>query len=406
MGVTRKGDLRTGTPLWLRHRIPSVPRSTLEDFPSAVDVLVIGAGISGALVADLLSEAGLSVAVVDRRGAARGSSAASTALIQSEIDQPLIRLASQVGFVAATRHYRRAKLAVAALIERTTRLGLARPPIRRPSLYLAGDLLDAAGLLRERTAREQAGLEVELVSRVRLRREYGLARSSALLSWGDYAADPVALTTGFLNAAVARGARLFAPEEIVQLREGPRGVVATTRRGAVARARFAVYATGYEIPFAIPRRRHRLQSTWAIATRPQRAALWPTECLIWEASDPYLYLRTTEDGRIVCGGLDEAFQDEARRDRLLERKTRSLERRLATMFPAADSRAEFRWTGTFGSTPTGTPTIGFLPDRRRTLAVLGYGGNGFTFSMIAAQLIRGLVVGDGDPDADLYAFAH
>ena len=40
----------------------------------------------------------------------------------------------------------------------------------------------------------------------------------------------------------------------------------------------------------------------------------------------------------------------------------------------------------------------------RCYAVLGYGGNGITFSMVAAQLIRGLINGTGDPDEDLFAF--
>ena len=47
--------------------------------------------------------------------------------------------------------------------------------------------------------------------------------------------------------------------------------------------------------------------------------------MIWEASDPYLYLRTTPDGRILCGGEDEEFSDEAARDALLPRKTATLQ---------------------------------------------------------------------------------
>jgi glycine/D-amino acid oxidase-like deaminating enzyme len=37
-------------------------------------------------------------------------------------------------------------------------------------------------------------------------------------------------------------------------------------------------------------------------------------------------------------------------------------------------------------------------------AVLGYGGNGFTFSVIAAQTIAGSVGGQPDPDAELFDF--
>lgn len=38
----------------------------------------------------------------------------------------------------------------------------------------------------------------------------------------------------------------------------------------------------------------------------------------------------------------------------------------------------------------------------RCFAVLGYGGNGITFSAIAAQIIQRAVIGMPDPDADLF----
>jgi glycine/D-amino acid oxidase-like deaminating enzyme len=404
MPTTRRVNLRTGTPVWLRHRAPRVYRNSLRSRRASTDVLVIGAGISGALVADVLGEAGLSVLIVDRRGAIKGSSAASTALIQYEIDQPLTVLARRIGLHSAIRHYRRSKLGVAAISERAARLGLTSELVGRDSLYLAGDVLDADGLASECRARQRAGFETHLLSRSHLKRGYGIARQAGILSFGNYAANPVGLTAGFLNAALSRGAQLVAPEEIVHISETSRGVIARARRGEEIHARFAVYATGYEMPVEVPKKAHRLSSTWAIATRSQRRALWPTQCLIWEASSPYLYLRTTTDGRIVCGGCDEDFKDEATRDALLERKAKTLELKLSALFPEVDAHAQFRWTGTFGVTPTGTPSIGFLPHRRRTLAVLGYGGNGFTFSMIAAEVVRGLIIGDGDPDADLYAF--
>jgi glycine/D-amino acid oxidase-like deaminating enzyme len=404
MPATRKVDLWTGAPLWLQRRVPTVPRERRFSSKIAADIVVIGAGISGALAADVLSEAGLSVVVVDRRGPVKGSSAASTALIQYEIDEPLTRLARKIGSNAAVRHYRRSKLAVDALVERANRECVSADLVRRDSLYLAGDVLDAAGLEAEGRARQRAGFEVSLLRRLALKPGYGIARTAALRSFGNYAANPVRFTAGFLNAAIGRGAKLVAPEEVTEVTETARGVVVTTRASSRIHARFAVYATGYEMPVKISPKHHRLKSTWVIATRPQRRVLWSGECLIWEASDPYLYLRTTAEGRIICGGCDENFKDETERDALLNRKTALLERKLARMFAAVDPRAEFRWTGTFGATPTGTPSIGFLPYRNRTLAIFGYGGNGFTFSMIAAQVIRGLVLGEGDPDADLYAF--
>ncbi|TIW76837.1 MAG: FAD-binding oxidoreductase, partial [Mesorhizobium sp.] len=106
----------------------------------------------------------------------------------------------------------------------------------------------------------------------------------------------------------------------------------------------------------VPKIRHRIISTWAIATRPQPEKIWPLAALIWEASDPYLYLRATADGRVICGGEDEEFTDEERRDALIAEKRDRLEEKLGKIFPRLDTAAEFAWTGSFGATDTGLPT--------------------------------------------------
>lgn len=147
-------------------------------------------------------------------------------------------------------------------------------------------------------------------------------------------------------------------------------------------------------------------SSWAIATRSQPRALWPEEVLIWEASDPYLYLRTTADHRILCGGEDEEFEDEERRNAKLPEKKKMLERKLKSLFPRVDPTADFAWSGSFGSSPSGTPTIGRVPRMPNCYAAMGYGGNGITFSMMAAQVLRGLITGTGDADTDLVSFSR
>ena len=56
------------------------------------DVAVIGAGITGALVTDALVATGRNIVVLDARDVALGSSAATTALLQYEIDTHLTDL--------------------------------------------------------------------------------------------------------------------------------------------------------------------------------------------------------------------------------------------------------------------------------------------------------------------------
>ena len=119
--VTKAKDLRTGRPVWEQHRAPPVPHKPLKR-DLETDVLVIGAGITGAMVADALRDSGLRVVVVDRRGPAKGSSTASTALVQYEIDMPLTKLARKIGQRDAQRAWRRSRLAVDAIAARLREL--------------------------------------------------------------------------------------------------------------------------------------------------------------------------------------------------------------------------------------------------------------------------------------------
>ena len=80
--------------------------------------------------------------------------------------------------------------------------------------------------------------------------------------------------------------------------------------------------------------------------------------------------------------------------------------RFERLLPGLDSRADFAWTGSFGQSATGLPTIGPIPRMPNCWAALGYGGNGTTYSRIAADIICSAFAGRPDVDADLYGFHH
>jgi len=382
--------------------MPRVPSARLtHDIDT--DVLVVGAGISGALVAEALA-GDYRVVVVDRRGAAKGATPASTALVQYEIDTPLTDLSRKIGTDAAGRAWRRSKLALDSLGARTRELGIRCDRSEGDTLYLAGDKLDGHDLEAEGEARRTIGFEVDFLSRRDLKERYGMDRQAALLSHGDFTLDPRRLTGGYLRAAIANGARLHAPVEVTGIEAHRSGVSAATANGPTIQAQYAIFATGYEVPKFVPRGGHRIVATYAIATRPQRRRLWPEEVLIWEASDPYLYMRTTADGRVICGGEDEDFSDDETRDALIGKKAAAIGRKLHRLFPQLDVTPEFAWAGAFGTTATGLPCIGRIRGRKNCWAILGFGGNGITYSRIAADIIRAALAGKSDPDADLYAF--
>ena len=405
MAATLKRDLRTGRPVWLERRLPAIASSELKRAVSC-DVLVVGAGISGAIIAEALSDAGLNVIIADRRGAVLGSTPASTALLQYEIDTPLSVLSERIGRDRAERIWRRSRLAVDALRERTRALGIKAEQATRDSLYLSGNVLDAAGLEAETEARRRAGFEVSFLKPAAVFDEYGIKGRSAIVGRDNYMADPRLLAAGYLNAAIERGARLYAPVEVTDIEASASGVVAATKDGPEIRAKSLVFATGYEMAKGVPKKGNTIISTWVIATKPQPRKIWPTGCIIWEAADPYLYIRTTPEGHVICGGEDAEISDADERDALNEAKTARLVEKLGKLLPMIDATADFSWSGSFGDSKTGTPTIGPVPRMPNCYSAMGYGGNGITFSMMAGQMLRGMITGTGDPDSDLVSFGR
>src|ERR1039457_5280300 len=129
-------NLTSNHPFWsinngLPANYPSLQRNV------SCDAVVIGGGITGALVAVYLAEAGVKTLVLDKRDIGTGSTSASTALLQYEIDVPLRELIKKVGPVAATRSYQLCHEAIGKLERLAARLKIDCGFERKPSLFLA-----------------------------------------------------------------------------------------------------------------------------------------------------------------------------------------------------------------------------------------------------------------------------
>ena len=111
--VTQRRVLRTGSPLWSESPGASVTHQPLTR-DLRTEIAVIGTGISGALVAFTLTLRGYRVLLLDRREPLHGSSMASTALVQPELDVSLTELTRRIGANNARRAWQRSWHAVRA----------------------------------------------------------------------------------------------------------------------------------------------------------------------------------------------------------------------------------------------------------------------------------------------------
>lgn len=398
-------DLKSGFPFWPLYDglIRAYPRLAVD---AHCDVAIVGAGITGALIANELSRAGFDTLVVDRRDAAWGSTAASTALLQYEIDVPLVDLAKMIGMHDATRAYLACRDAVRKLGCLAAEIAGTFGFEHKKSLYLARLESDRTVLRAELELRRQVGIRVDWLDERDLAERFAFRRPAALLSYDAAQVDAYAFTHALLRDAGDRGCRVFDRTSVEHFNVSESGVSLVTADGPVVRARHLVVAAGYETRELLPHVPARLVSTFALASEPLDAldGWGEDECVIWERARPYLYLRTTADHRVIMGGEDEPFANPEDRDRALPRKTEVLVRRFRELFPAIPLEVAFSWAGTFGEAEDGLAYIGRHREWPSTHFALGYGGNGITYGLIAAEIIRDELLGRHNPNAELFRF--
>ena len=74
------------------------------------------------------------------------------------------------------------------------------------------------------------------------------------------------------------------------------------------------------------------------------------------------------------------------------------------LIPGLEFSVGHEWTGAFGESDDGLPIIDAVPQMPGCFAVLGFGGNGTIYSMIASQIVPTLLHGRPDKDADIFRF--
>jgi len=426
-------DLKSGSLFWPQRSKPVTRHPPLQR-NLRCDVAIVGAGLTGALIAYRLTKSGFNVALFEKRDVAQGSTSASTALILYEIDVPLHQLIQQIGKTKAERAYRLCRDAIFEIEGITKSLRnphqiashLGRQPTRtrssgssacsvknqlnedscgfarRKSLYVASSKRDLDSLQRELRARTRVGLDVTYVSPVDLRTKFGISAHGAILSTEAAVIDPYRFTQQLVEAATQDGLQIFGATEIVSIEDCENQVRLRTSTSHTISAKTVIIAAGYESNAYIAKGLVRLKSTYALATAPLNPGSL-RDVVIWETARPYAYLRTTNDGRVLIGGEDEDFYDPQKRDQLLPQKVKKLETKLRRLCPELEFETDRAWAGTFCETKDGLPLIGSRKRKPNILYALCYGANGTNFAMIAANLIHDRLSGQENPDWRLFS---
>ncbi len=400
-------DLKSGYPFW------AITNGLLEAFPPLrqdhhCDVAVVGGGITGALIAHELATHGHSVCVLEQRDVGWGSTAASTALLQYEIDTHMTELAKQYGEADAVLAYRACAAAIPMIrnISRSIR-DVDFAPMK--SLYFASKTGHAKDLRDEFELREKHDFAVEWLESGEVLSRFGIEAPAAILSRQAARVDPYRLASKLFKRLEQGGGHVFDRTRVARMEPGPRGVKLTAESGCVVSAKHVVLAGGYETQQWLDESVAKNRSSYACISDPIDAQALGVfrDHMVWESARPYLYFRSTGDGRLLVGGEDDAVDVPAKRDALVGRKAAKLAKRVRELLPQLPMEPVFAWAGTFAETEDGLPFFG--PHEQhgpRVHFALAYGGNGITYSALGAGLLRANIERRAHPLREIFSFAR
>jgi glycine/D-amino acid oxidase-like deaminating enzyme len=380
-------NLKSNEPFWLLKNGLMVSYPSLKSNEEC-EVLIVGGGITGSLIAHQMIEDGYDTILIDKRELCNGSTSATTSMLQYEIDVPLHELIGKIGEKGAVLSYKACSDAI-DLIEKLSKLIRSNAGFKRKkSLYFASKKKDVDWLKKEYKARKENGFEVQWLESEKILEQFEFENTyGGILSKQGASIDAFQFAHELFMHNVRKGLKIFDKTEMVKVEEHKGFNLVTVDSGFQIKAKKIIYCIGYESKNLLKEHFVNLKSTYAVVSEIDKDKFKNiSSTLVWNTDDPYLYMRTTDDGRILIGGGDEDFYNAEKRDALLNKKEKEILKNLKKIKPDYPFYTDFVWAGTFGETKDGLPYIGPHEKFKNSYFVLGFGGNGITFSATGMEM--------------------
>ena len=367
------------------------------------DVCIIGGGVTGSIASYYFSKNNVKNVVVEKKRIAHLSTSVTTSLLQYELDDNLSDLTEYTTLENGLKSY---KLDIKALneIEKfINEYGNQCDYIKRDTLLYTSKKDDINSIKIEYDFRKENGFDVEYIYENNNR--YSLDLKAGIISKnGGAEIDPYKFTNQLLDVSCSMRGKVYENTEVVDLIYYDDYVDVITEYGYKIKAKKVIVATGYNTKLFTDRNFGTKTTTFNIVTKPvSNFNGWEDKILIRDNCDPYNYLRTTVDNRIIIGGEDVEFIPDIFNEELANKKYDILENRLKSMFKdIKDIEIEFKYCGTFASTPDNLGFIG--PDKKHNNLwyLLGYGANGIIFAILGAMMLTDLYNGVENENMKLF----
>jgi len=351
---------------------------------AAVDVAIVGGGITGILSAYMLAKKGITVAVLEASSLGAGATMLTTAFITQVLDTSFSQWEKLVKPAEVRMIAESGAAAIDALEEIIKKEKINCDFMRAPVFEYANDIEQVKALNEEMKVMKKLGIEAELHAAGDL--PFKNVGSLEVPNQAKF--DPGKFLSAIIASAAAQGAMFFENTEVKEISgDGP---IVLTTDGGIVTAQDVIIATYHPITDEGTQFKKGMYHTYVEELAMPAGQL--QEALYWDLNSPYHYFRVDRvDGggkdRIIFGGEDHKWRLEG-----ADAKSReALRGYIEGTFSGLDYEFTNQWDGPIVESSDGLALVGAI--KSHYYVATAFSGNGMTYAMIAAIMFEDLIAG-------------
>lgn len=374
-------------------------------FGRNVDVVVVGAGLTGLSTAYHLSLHGISVAVLEAHTVGWGASGRNGGMATTGLSISFRKAVARYGVTVATQMRELYDDAISLVGAIDATLGGLSEFRRAGLLNLAARASHVEGYRKEaELITRHTGRDVHFLDRSQVRKEIGsLSYFGGMLDPAGASVHPGKFVRNLGQAVVGRGGAIHESAPVTGVtRRVSGGFVVQTTRGSLSCQHLVVATGAYSSqPFGWLRRRVAQVGSFIVTTEPltddMASNILPNRRVCSDSKELLNYFRLSEDNRLVFGGRARFVS----RDPSVDPKSGDiLTRQMVDIFPQLSGVAiDYRWGGLVDISMDRMVHSGRGRDYHYAI---GYTGHGVQMATFMGKILADNVMGNQEnPWADL-----
>ncbi|MGE3974711.1 MAG: FAD-dependent oxidoreductase [Bdellovibrionales bacterium] len=362
-------------------------------------VVVVGAGISGLTTAYLLLKEGYEVVVLDKDSLGRNETGLTSAHLSNALDDGYYNIRKWHGDRGCQLAFESHTAAINTIEQICTAENISCEFSRVSGYLFLGPNQEMRHLIEELTACHVAGfLDVELFPQIPV----SFFNSGQTLMFPQQAQfHPIKYMYGLVESVLRLGGKIFWNTQVTDVKGGANAQVITSHNHIVS-CNYCVVATN--VPMnnrVIVHTKEAAYRTYIIGMKVPHGMMPPM--LIWDASDPYHYVRLQSDPNkkediLIIGGEDHRVGQKPANESPYKNLKLWAKKVLKIDYPIS-----CQWSGQIVEPTDGLAYVGHNPrDHRNVFIATGDSGHGLTHGTIAGLLLKDLICGKTNEWAKLY----